>query len=183
MLSNDKTKRAKIFVCIAIVLMLISMIGASLIQTSGGRVKVDEVNWVDTDDQIVGQYGAINDIFARLGEEGFRDIESAVTKRVAQSCANSVISLGGGCVLRKINVEELKKTGVIFYLRTSPETVIKRVKGDTTRPLLHGDLEERVRTISANRASVYEGAADYIIDTDDKSPECIAELIMERMQK
>lgn len=35
--------------CIAIVLMLISMIGASLIQTSGGRVKVDEVNWVDTD--------------------------------------------------------------------------------------------------------------------------------------
>ena len=29
--------------------MLISMIGASLIQTSGGRVKVDEVNWVDTD--------------------------------------------------------------------------------------------------------------------------------------
>ena len=49
MLSNDKTKRAKIFVCIAIVLMLISMIGASLIQTSGGRVKVDEVNWVDTD--------------------------------------------------------------------------------------------------------------------------------------
>ena len=49
MLSTDKTKRAQIFVCIAIVLMLISMIGASLIQTSGGRVKVDEVNWVDTD--------------------------------------------------------------------------------------------------------------------------------------
>lgn len=49
MLSTDKTKRAKIFVCIAIVLMLISMIGAALIQTSGGRVKVDEVNWVDTD--------------------------------------------------------------------------------------------------------------------------------------
>ena len=49
MLSTDKTKRAKIFVCIAIVLMLTSMIGASLIQTSGGRVKVDEVNWVDTD--------------------------------------------------------------------------------------------------------------------------------------
>ena len=49
MLSTDKTKRAKIFVCIAIVLMLISMIGASLIQTSGGRVKVDEVNWGDTD--------------------------------------------------------------------------------------------------------------------------------------
>lgn len=159
------------------------MMGSGKTTVARALNAIYNLNWVDTDDQIVGQYGAINGIFARLGEEGFRDIESAVTKRVAQSCANSVISLGGGCVLRKTNVEELKKTGVIFYLRTSPETVIKRVKGDTTRPLLHGDLEERVRTISANRASVYEGAADYIIDTDDKSPECIAELIMERMQK
>ncbi|HIR66465.1 MAG TPA: shikimate kinase [Candidatus Coproplasma avicola] len=164
-------------------IVLCGMMGSGKTTVARALNAIYNLNWVDTDDQIVGQYGAINDIFARLGEEGFRDIESAVTKRVAQSCANSVISLGGGCVLRKINVEELKKTGVIFYLRTSPETVIKRVKGDTTRPLLHGDLEERVRTISANRASVYEGAADYIIDTDDKSPECIAELIMERMQK
>lgn len=159
------------------------MMGSGKTTVARALNAIYNLNWLDTDDQIVGQYGAINDIFARLGEEGFRDIESAVTKRVAQSCANSVISLGGGCVLRKINVEELKKTGIIFYLRTSPETVIKRVKGDTTRPLLHGDLEERVRTISANRAAVYEGAADYIIDTDDKSPERIAELIMERMQK
>ncbi len=164
-------------------IVLCGMMGSGKTTVARALNVIYNLNWVDTDDQIVGQYGAINGIFARLGEEGFRDIESAVTKRVAQSCANSVISLGGGCVLRKINVEELKKTGVIFYLRTSPETVIKRVKGDTTRPLLHGDLEERVRTISANRAAVYEGAADYIIDTDDKSPERIAELIMERMQK
>ena len=39
--------------------------------------------WADTDEEIVRQYGEINGIFARLGEEGFRDIESAVTKRVA----------------------------------------------------------------------------------------------------
>ena len=164
-------------------IVLCGMMGSGKTTVARALNAIYNLNWVDTDDQIVGQYGAINGIFARLGEEGFRDIESAVTKRVAQSCANSVISLGGGCVLRKTNVEELKKTGVIFYLRTSPETVIKRVKGDTTRPLLHGDLEERVRTISANRAAVYEGAADYIIDTDDKSPERIAELIMEKMQK
>lgn len=164
-------------------IVLCGMMGSGKTTVARALNAIYNLNWVDTDDQIVGQYGAINGIFARLGEEGFRDIESAVTKRVAQSCANSVISLGGGCVLRKTNVEELKKTGIIFYLRTSPETVIKRVKGDTTRPLLHGDLEERVRTISANRAAVYEGAADYIIDTDDKSPERIAELIMERMQK
>lgn len=46
---KNKTTMAKRFVCIAIALMLVSMIGASLIQSSGGRVTVDEVTWVDTD--------------------------------------------------------------------------------------------------------------------------------------
>lgn len=138
--------------------------------------------WVDTDEEIVRQYGEINGIFARLGEEGFRDIESAVAKRVAQSYSGAVISLGGGCVLRQANVDELKKAGKIFYLRTSPQTVISRIQGDTARPLLKGDLSERVRTISAARSAIYEAAADVIIDTDDKSPQDIAKLIMESMQ-
>ena len=137
--------------------------------------------WVDTDDEIVKQHGEINDIFARLGEEGFRDIESEVTASVAANYSGAVVSLGGGCVLRQRNVDALKKTGKIFYLKTSPERVIARVKGDTSRPLLKGDLEERVRTISAARSAVYEAAADVIIDTDDKSPEEIAKIIMENM--
>lgn len=136
---------------------------------------------VDTDDEIVKQHGEINGIFARLGEEGFRDIESDVTASVAANYSGAVVSLGGGCVLRQRNVDALKKTGKIFYLKTSPETVIARVKGDTSRPLLKGDLEERVRTISAARSAVYEAAADVIIDTDDKSPEEIAKIIMENM--
>ena len=101
-------------------IVLCGMMGSGKTTVARALNAIYNLNWVDTDDQIVGQYGAINGIFARLGEEGFRNIESAVTKRVAQSCQNSVISLGGGCVLRKINVEELKKTGVIFYLRTRP---------------------------------------------------------------
>lgn len=45
-----KTKKgAKFWAIVAIVLMLISMIGASLVQTSGGKVKVSEVTWVSTE--------------------------------------------------------------------------------------------------------------------------------------
>lgn len=46
---NDTGKTARRFICIAIVLMLISMIGASWVQSSGGQVRVEEVTWVDTD--------------------------------------------------------------------------------------------------------------------------------------
>ncbi len=134
------------------------------------------VKSVDCDAVIVERYGEINAIFKEFGENYFRDIETAVCKEVAKE-NGIVISLGGGCVLRAQNVEALKKTGRIFYLRTRAETIIERLKGDTSRPLLQGGLEERVNKILAERAAVYEGAADLIIDTDGLTPEQIAKKI------
>lgn len=132
---------------------------------------------VDTDEIIVRRHGEINAIFRDLGEQAFRDIESQTVKEVS-ALDGYVISLGGGVVLRRSNVEELKKNGKIFYLRTRAETVIVRVKGDSSRPLLQGNLEERVHAILKDRSKVYEEAADVVIDTDDKSPEEIADIIV-----
>lgn len=134
------------------------------------------VKTVDTDAVIVERYGEINAIFKEFGEGYFRDIETAVCKEVAQS-DGIIISLGGGCVIRAENVEALKKTGRIFYLRTKAETIINRLKDDTSRPLLQGGLEERVNKILAERTPIYEGVADFIIDTDGLTPEQIAKRI------
>lgn len=49
-----KKKGAKFWAIVAIALMLISMIGASLVQTSGGKVKVSEVKWATTDGYNMG---------------------------------------------------------------------------------------------------------------------------------
>ncbi len=134
---------------------------------------------VDTDKLIVERYGDISKIFKEHGEEYFRDLESEVVKYVANECDGAVISLGGGCVLREENVKKLKSTGTVFYLRTRAETIIERLRGDSTRPLLAGDIEERVKTILAARAKIYENAADCILDTDDLSPEELAKIIRE----
>ncbi len=141
------------------------------------------LEWVDTDGEIVRDYGEISSIFSERGEEGFRDIESRVVARVAAARSNAVISLGGGCVLRPGNVQALKKTGIIFYLRTSPREIISRIAGDKTRPLLQGDLSGRVFAISAERSAIYEGAADVIIDTDGRTPAEISKIIMERIKE
>ena len=48
----EKTKkRAKLWLCIGIALMLVSMIAASTIQTAGGNVTIKEMYW-ETDDGI-----------------------------------------------------------------------------------------------------------------------------------
>lgn len=137
---------------------------------------------VDTDALIVCRFGAIDALFKERGEEYFRDIESETVAEVAKNYNGAVISLGGGCVLREQNVNNLKATGKIFYLRAKPETLIERLRGDTTRPLLAGNIEERVRTILYVRAEIYEKAADYIIDTDGLTPLQIAEEIEEKLK-
>lgn len=160
-------------------IVLCGMMGSGKTTVAAQLHRACGLDWVDTDEEIVKAHGEINKIFADFGEERFRDIESEVVKEVVSRCDNAVISLGGGCVLRKENVLELKKNGKIFYLRAQPETIIARISGDTTRPLLKGGLEEKVRSISAARSKVYEGAADYIIDTDNLTPAQIAQKITE----
>ncbi|MGN1373066.1 MAG: shikimate kinase [Candidatus Coproplasma sp.] len=161
--------------------VLCGMMGCGKTAVSEAYSLLFGVKKVDTDAVIVERYGEINAIFATQGEQAFRDIETQIAKEVASCYDNAVISLGGGCVLRSENVEALKQTGKIFYLRTKAETIIKRLKGDSTRPLLQGDLEERVNTILANRSAVYEGVADYVIDTDEFTPETIARKIREKI--
>lgn len=136
---------------------------------------------VDTDAVIVSRYGEINAIFKNFGEAHFRDMESEVCKEVATSYQSAVISLGGGAVLRQENVKNLKKSGKIIYLRAQAQTIIDRLKGDTTRPLLQGGLEEKVNSILSTRSAVYEGAADAVIDTDALTPTQIAKIIKEEL--
>ena len=134
---------------------------------------------VDIDALIVERYGEINAIFANQGEERFREIEAEVTGEVAHGYDGAVISLGGGCVLRKENVNNLKQSGKIFYLRATADTIINRLRGDATRPLLQGDLAQKVNAILASRSEIYEKTADVIIDTDGLTPAEIAIKIRE----
>lgn len=134
---------------------------------------------VDTDSVIVERYGSIADLFAKRGEEYFREIETRIAAEIAKNYSDAVISTGGGCVLRKENVKNLKAGGKIIYLRARAETLIKRLQGDASRPLLQGGLEERVNGILNARAAVYERVADHIIDTDELTALQVAEKIRE----
>ena len=158
-------------------IVLCGMMGSGKTTVARALENIYGFSVVDTDEIIVRRHGEINAIFRDLGEQAFRDIESQTVKEVS-GLDGYVISLGGGVVLRRSNVVELKKNGKIFYLRTRAETVIARVKGDSSRPLLQGNLEERVHAILKDRSKVYEEAADVVIDTDDKSPEEIADIIV-----
>jgi shikimate kinase len=131
---------------------------------------------VDVDAMIVeDQKMPIRDIFEKYGEEYFRDCESNAILNL-QSCRQTIISCGGGAVIREENVKNLKKASCIVLLTASPETILERVKDDGGRPILNGNMNvEFIKELMEKRKDFYEKAADIIIETDHKNVQQICE--------
>lgn len=127
------------------------------------------MDMIDTDDAIVEREGiSIPDIFEKCGEAGFRDIETD-TLRDLSSQGNKVIACGGGIVLRDENIRIMKRYGVVVLLTAKAENVLKRVSGDTGRPLLKGKMNVNdIQAMMDARSERYKRAADYTVETDDK---------------
>ena len=139
---------------------------------------------LEMDAMIAGREGmSISDIFAKQGEEYFREVE---TKLLQEICLqeNKVVSCGGGIVLRQQNVEAMRQGGKIVMLSAKAETILERVKDDHSRPLLKGNKNIAfIEEMLEKRRSKYESAADIIIQTDDKSVAVICNEIYEQLKE
>lgn len=149
--------------------------------TVGKELSKSGLEFLDTDAYIEEcEQMSISDIFAKKGEVYFRQAETKALESLLKKTTPFVLSCGGGMPLREENRVLLKKLGTVVYLRVKPETVITRLKGDTTRPLLQGDdSENKVRTLMKEREERYTEGADYVLDVDQKSPnELVNEILI-----
>ena len=137
-----------------------------------GRIIADQLDreLIDTDALIVERAGEITEIFARHGEAYFRDLESEVIREIAPS-NGKVISLGGGAILRNINIEALRRNGEIFFIDRAVESLIPT----DDRPL--ADEKAKIERLYDERIDRYMATADYIID-GDCDPEDVADSII-----
>ncbi len=147
---------------------------------------------VDLDEEIVQHLGmSVPGIFEVLGEEVFRETEWDLLQKYARQPA-IVVSLGGGALGNPHALNLCLETGLLIYLKAGPVALARRLaKSRQTRPKLFGpngqmltgeDLEHRVRTLLAERASVYE-QAEIIIPVDGLSTSQIADKVLYAIQK
>ena len=81
-----------------------------------------------------------------------------------------VLSTGGGLPIKEENAKLLKQLGIVVYLKAEVDTLVERLKEDTTRPLLkEGDLREKIERMLEVRNPIYEKVADVILQTDTMS--------------
>ncbi|WAM34680.1 shikimate kinase [Caldicellulosiruptor morganii] len=137
-----------------------------------------KIDLVDTDSEIIKEFGlTIDRIFEIYGEKKFRECERKVIERVSK-LENVVISTGGGVVLEPENIRLLRENGVIYFLYASPDTILKRLKDDNSRPLLkNGDKLSNIIRLLNLRMPFYKNC-DFEINTDILTPELVAEKII-----
>lgn len=140
------------------------------------RTMIDTDKWIEQKQKMT-----VSEIFAASGEEAFRRMETECLKELIKTADRQIISVGGGLPMREENHGLLKELGRVVYLKVTPEAVYERLKNDTTRPLLQVEEPmERIRTLLAGRALVYEKCADVVVEVSDKSFEEIIEQILNK---
>lgn len=138
----------------------------------------------DADAEIENRTGVdIRFIFEKEGEARFRARERDVIADLT-ALHGVVVATGGGVVLDPVNRERLAATGVVVYLETTIDTLVRRTKASKARPLLvNGDPRAVLERLMVVRRPLYEELADLRIDTTGRQVRAVAVEIVERLRQ
>jgi shikimate kinase len=152
-----------------------------------GKILAERLHMVcaGMDANIVKRAGMpIPQIVETSGWPGFRDMETEEALDLAAK-DHLIIDTGGGIVERPENLPALKRNGTVFWLKASVDTIVRRIGGDDQRPALTQGktFTEEVAAVLEQRMSRYRRAADYEIDTDQMTPDQVAQIIVTEFRK
>lgn len=137
---------------------------------------------VDADSEILMRSGcaSIGEIFTKFNETHFRDLESEVAASLRDASA-LVIAAGGGVIGRPENMKHLANGGgIVVFLETSFDEVLRRVPERSSRPLLSDIvLAER---LFHERLPVYRSYADITVATDGKTQNVLCSEILKLLE-
>ena len=160
-------------------LILIGFMGSG--KTTVSRLLGEMLNTpvTDLDVEIVRRAGMpIPDIFAKNGEPYFRQLEHDTLADILKS-DQGILATGGGTPMRPDNLAMLKDTSTpVVLLKASATETLRRIGGDSGRPLAQSLDEKGIADMQAQRQVNYNACADLTIKTDGLSPAAIAKEII-----
>lgn len=158
-------------------------------KTKAGKSIAGVLNrqFIDTDLKVVEEEGMnISEIVDKKGWDFFRKKETSVLKKVCKH-EKQVVATGGGIVLNKENILNMKKNGTIVWLKVTFATVKKRIMLDTKtkdfRPSLTSkELNEEIKETLLLRKPYYEKAMDFSIDTNNLDIDGVCKAVITNLE-
>jgi len=141
------------------------------------------LRFVDSDTEIERRIGMpIKDYFSLHGEEAFRDEEQAVIDELSAQ-PDLLLATGGGAVLRPSNRDALHSRTHVFYLRSTPEELHRRLRHDTHRPLLQvEDPLRRLRDLYRDRDPLYRRTAHFVVEAVRPSVPALLGMVLMQLE-
>lgn len=141
------------------------------------------LRFIDSDteiERIIGQ--PIRDYFAQRGEAAFRDVEQEVIAQLSGQ-PGTLLATGGGAVLRPSSRDALHSRSHVFYLRSTPEELFRRLRHDTNRPLLQvQDPLRRLRELYRERDPLYRRTAHFVVESARPSVPALLGMVLMQLE-
>lgn len=127
--------------------------------------------FVDSDKEIIAQTKKpIVALFEERGEAGFRAMEKEMIKNLSQK-NGLVISTGGGVIKDPENIHQLRKNGVLIWLKRDVDFL---QVGDS-RPL--AKTKKDMIALYEKRLPIYEASCDFVIYNNHEWKESMNEIL------
>lgn len=130
--------------------------------------------FIDTDHLIQTEEESVSEIWNRVGEKRFREMEAEVIASLVPNSA--ILATGGGTLVYETSRKKLAALGRLLYLKTSIPTLFQRIQQrgfprfiDKEKPYLH------LQQLAKERS--YETYCDKILDTDSLTLKEIVEAV------
>lgn len=163
--------------------ILIGFMGSGKTTVSQLLGKLQNKPVLDLDQEIVNQAQmSIPEIFAQKGERYFRDLEHQVLKRTITQ--NGILATGGGAPMRMDNQKLIINSGAqVVFLQMTTASIVQRITAQAgERPIAdHLDVDG-LRALQQKRQPVYLHCANLVVQTDNRSPQEIAEQIIKEQK-
>jgi shikimate kinase len=129
------------------IIFLVGFMGSGKSTVGRGLARRLGYTFIDMDARLEGEHGmSINEIFEKLGEKAFREMENNLLKEMV-SRQDAVISTGGGLPCTGNNMDLINRNGVSIYLKMEPSALLDRLsRGKSRRPLIRHLSRQELET-------------------------------------
>lgn len=163
-------------------IVMVGMMGCGKSAIGRRLATVLDLRFIDADDEIEKAAGmSINEIFAQLGEQHFRDGERRVIARLLGG-GPQVLSTGGGAFMNEDTRARVREVGISVWLRAELPILMRRVMRRDNRPLLKTpNPEVRMRELLEIRNPIY-ALADIAVESREVAHDVIVNEILSKLE-